>query len=128
MKNCIKEYLDNCKVLLPMYGENEKLYLQRMNNSLLEFKEEKSNISYDDIINRFGTPASVVNAYIEDLDTDVLIKNIKRTKIIKRTVITIVTIILSFSLIITTYELYKLNKLYDEFREQQPAQVETTIE
>lgn len=128
MKNCIKEYLDNCKVLLPMYGKNEKFYMQRMTNRILEFEEEKNDINYDDIVKRFGTPASVVNAYIENLDTNVLIKNIKRTKTIKKTVILIITIVLSASLIVTTYELFKLNKLYEEIRQHQPDQIETTIE
>lgn len=128
MKNCIKEYLDNCKTLLPMYGSNEKLYIQRMGHRLLEFEEEKKDINYDDIVNRFGSPTSIVHAYIEDLDTDVLIKNIKRTKIIKKVTITILAIVLSISLIITTYRLYKLNKLYEEVKQHQPVQVETTIE
>ena len=30
--------------------------------------------------------------------------------------------------IVTTYELYKLNKLYEEVRQHQPVQIETTIE
>lgn len=128
MKNCIKEYLDNCKTLLPMYGKNEKLYMQRMSNRLLEFKEEKKDMNYDDIVNRFGSPVSVVNAYIEDLDTDVLIRNIKRTKIIKKMAVIILAIVLSCSLIVTVYRLYNLNRLYEEVRQQQPVQVETTIE
>ena len=111
-----------------MYGENEKLYIQRTSHRLLEFEEEKKDINYDDIVNRFGSPASIVHAYIEDLDTDVLIKNIKRTKIIKKAAITILAIVLSCSLIITTYRLYKLNKLYEEVKQHQPVQVETTIE
>jgi len=128
MKNCIKEYLDNCKTLLPMYGKNEKLYMQRMSNRLLEFKEEKNDMNYDDIVNRFGSPVSVVNAYIEDLDTDVLIRNIKRTKIIKKMAIIILAIVLSCSLIVTAYELQKYNQLCEEVRQHQPVQVETTIE
>ena len=128
MKNCIKEYLYKCKTLLPMYGKNEKLYMQRMSNRLLEFKEEKKDMNYDDIVNRFGSPVSVVNAYIEDLDTDVLIRNIKRTKIIKKMAIIILAIVLSCSLIVTVYRLYNLNRLYEEVRQHQPVQVETTIE
>ncbi len=128
MKNCIKEYLDNCKTLLPMYGKNEKLYIQRMSNRLLEFEEEKNDMNYDDIVNRFGSPASIVNAYIEDLDTAVLIKNIKRTRIIKKMSVIILMIILSCSLIVTAYELHKYNQLCEEVRQHQPVQVETTIE
>ena len=128
MKNCIKEYLDKCKTLLPMYGKNEKLYMQRMSNRLLEFKEEKKDMNYDDIVNRFGSPVSIVNAYIEDLDTDVLIRNIKRTKIIKKMAVIILAIVLSCSLIVTVYRLYNLNRLYEEVRQHQPVQVETTIE
>lgn len=111
-----------------MYGKNEKLYLQRMNERLLEFKGEKDDISYDDIVNRFGSPTSVVNAYIEDLDTNVLIRNIKRTKIIKKIAVIILSIILSCSLIVTAYELYKYNQLCEEIKQHQPVQVETTIE
>jgi uncharacterized membrane protein len=128
MKNCIKEYLDNCKTLLPMYGKNEKLFIQRMNDSLLEFEEEKSDLNYDNIVKRFGTPSSVVNAYIENLDTDTLIKNIKRTKIIKKIAISIIVIISLVSLSVAGYELYKYNQLCKQIQEHQPVQVETTIE
>jgi len=128
MSNCIKEYLKDCQTLLPMYGEDEKKFIQRLNDNLIEFEEEKKDISYEDIVKRFGNPTSIVYAYVEELDTDVLIKNIRRTKIIKKAVIIVIAIVLSCSLIATIYQLYNLNKLYEEVKRDQPTQVETIIE
>ena len=53
---------------------------------------------------RFGSPVSVVNAYIEDLDTDVLIRNIKRTKIIKKMAVIILAIVLSWTVALVNVE------------------------
>lgn len=90
--------------------------------------KETHLLTYEEIVNELGKPNEVVSSFIDDIDTNKLIKSIKKTSIIKKTAITIIVIILSCSLIVTTFELYKLNKLYDEVKQHQPVQVETTIE
>lgn len=124
MNNDIKKYLNEVKLIIPLNSKEKKEFILMLENRI----KETHLLTYEEIVNELGKPNEVVSSFIDDIDTNELIKSIKKTSIIKKTAITIIVIILSCSLIVTTFELYKLNKLYDEVKQHQPVQVETTIE
>ncbi len=124
MNNDIKKYLKEVKLIIPLNSKEKKEFILMLENRI----KETHLCTYEDIVNELGKSNEVASSFIDDIDTNNLIKSIKRTSIIKKTALIIITIILSCSLIVTTYELYKLNKLYEEVRQHQPVQIETTIE
>ena len=124
MNNDIKKYLKEVKLIIPLNSKEKKEFILMLENRI----KETHLCTYEDIVNELGKSNEVASSFIDDIDTNNLIKSIKRTSIIKKTALIIITIILSCSLIVTTYELYKLNKLYEEVRQHQPVQIKTTIE
>ncbi len=124
VNNDIKKYLKEVKLIIPLNSKEKKEFILMLENRI----KETHLCTYEDIVNELGKSNEVASSFIDDIDTNNLIKSIKRTSIIKKTALIIITIILSCSLIVTTYELYKLNKLYEEVRQHQPVQIETTIE
>lgn len=124
VNNDIKKYLKEVKLIIPLNSKEKKEFILMLENRI----KETHLCTYEDIVNELGKSNEVASSFIDDIDTNNLIKSIKRTSIIKKTALIIITIILSCSLIVTTYELYKLNKLYEEVRQHQPVQIKTTIE
>lgn len=124
MNNDIKKYLNEVKIIIPLNSKEKQNFLFMLEDRIKETKL----MTYQQIVDELGTPNELAASFIDDVDTDDLIKSIKKTNIIRNTAIVIILIILSCSLIITTYRLYNLNQLYEEVSQQQPVEVETTIE
>lgn len=124
MNSDIKKYIREVKLILPLNLKEKNEFILMLENRIKE-----SHLStYKEIVNELGTPNEVASSFIEDMDTDILIKSIEKTNTIKKTAIAIIIIILTCALTVTTYELYEYKKLCDEVRQQQPVEVETTIE
>lgn len=124
MNNDIKRYLKEVKIIIPLNSKEKQDFLL-----MLEKRINETHLStYEEIVNELGKPNELASSFIDDIDTNTLIKSIKKTNIIRKTAITIIVIILSCSIIVTTYKLYEYKKLCDEVRQHQPVEVETTIE
>ena len=126
--DCINKYIKECNSLLPLHGNQEKIFIKNLRETLLEFQEEKGSIYYNDIIERFGHPLDIVYEYIRDLNEDTLMKNLNKRTLIKRGVILIIAIVTIISSSLAIYKTYQFNKLVDEVRDAQPVEVETIIE
>ncbi len=119
-----KKYLSEIKLIILLNSKEKKEFILMLENRI-----KGTHLStYEEIVNELGKSSEVASSFIDDMDTNDLIKSIKKTNIIKKTSIIIIVIILTCTLIVTIYRLYKLNKLYEEVRQHQPVQVETTIE
>ncbi len=124
MNNDIKRYLKEVKIIIPLNSKEKQDFLL-----MLEKRINETHLSpYEEIVNELGKPNELASSFIDDIDTNTLIKSIKKTNIIRKTAIAIIVIILSCSIIVTTYKLYEYKKLCDEVRQNQPVEVETTIE
>ena len=124
MNNDIKRYLKEVKIIIPLNSKEKQDFLL-----MLEKRINETHLStYEEIVNELGKPNELASSFIDDIDTNTLIKSIKKTNIIRKTAITIIVIILSCSIIVTTYKLYEYKKLCDEVRQHHPVEVETTIE
>lgn len=124
MNSDMKKYIREVKLILPLNLKEKNEFILMLENRIKE-----SHLStYKEIVNELGTPNEVASSFIEDMDTDILIKSIEKTNTIKKTAIAIIIIILTCALTVTTYELYEYKKLCDEIRQHQPVEVETTIE
>lgn len=124
MNNDIKKYLKEVKLIIPLNSKEKKEFILMLENRI----KETHLCTYEDIVNELGKSSEVASSFIDDTDTNILMKSINRTRIIKRCALAIIMIILSCSLIVTAYELHKYNQLCEEVKQQQPVQIETTIE
>lgn len=77
MKSGKQRYASELKALFPIHTKKEKQYIR----SLLANIEESR--SYSDIIEEFGEPTSAVSAYYENIDTQQLIRSLKRKRLLQ---------------------------------------------
>ena len=124
MNNDIKRYLKEVKIIIPLNSKEKQEFILMLENRIKESKL----ITYQQVVDELGNPNELASSFIDDIDTNTLIKSFKKTNIIRRATIAVILIVLSCTLVVTSYRLYNLNKLYDEVRQQQPVEVETTIE
>lgn len=127
MKNYIRKYLYECKILLPLHRKEEKTFLKRLKENINEYSMEKENITYEDIIDRFGKPTEVVNSYIADLDSEDIIKNLNKRRVFKLFMLVITGIVLIASISVSIYKVNQYNKLIEEIKDDQPVYYKDTI-
>lgn len=118
------QYKNNILSLMPLKTKKEKNYVKDYMVSVNEFCMEFPNANYDDIIENFGEPKSVVVAYLKECDENYLLKKINTRNIVKKAAGSIIVIICCLSLI-STYLLYKG---YQEARESYITREEVFIE
>ncbi|MFQ8706371.1 MAG: DUF6120 family protein [Thomasclavelia sp.] len=103
MNTDVKRYLNEIKYLLPLFQRKEKEYFKRTKNII--FKETKNipNITYDDCVYRYGTPENVVKTYIDELDTDIIMKKLHKNS--EKNIVLLIFMIIM-------YLIYRLIKLF----------------
>lgn len=86
-------------------------YLKNLRINVNEFDEDYPLSSYDEFVEKFGTPKDIFINYINSQNEEYLIKKIKRKKIMKIICICILSfiIIIEFSQAISAYESYQEN-------------------
>lgn len=118
------QYKNNILSLMPLKTKKEKNYVKDYMVSVNEFCMEFPNANYDDIVENFGEPKSVVVAYLKECDENYLLKNINFRNIIKKTMSSIVIIILCIALVAT----YLLYKGYNDAKDSYISREEVFIE
>lgn len=83
MNKVIEQYMKNVRRCFPIYRKTEKIYLRRLKESVELFGSENINLSYDDLVEEFGSPSSVASEYFRNVDNGDLIKALKRGKVVK---------------------------------------------
>ena len=86
----LKQYFKQIKLLLPIYGKEEKVFINDLKKTVDAYVEEHPDCTYADILERFEEPAEVVYNYISSLDQHALCKRISLRKTIKRAIIIVV--------------------------------------
>ncbi len=86
----LKQYFKQIKLLLPIYGKEEKVFINDLKKAVDAYVEEHPDCTYADILERFEEPAEVVYNYIASLDQHALCKRISLRKTIKRAIIIVV--------------------------------------
>ena len=124
MDNLAKQYIKNAKALFPLMNKDEKKYFEKLSINVEDYCEAKSVSSIEELYRDFGTPADVANSYFLNADLDYILKQIKRTKIIK---ISLITIIVSVLIAVSTF-CYIIYNEHQVYLEQQMFIEETFIE
>lgn len=98
MKNKnIRKYYLLIKILFPKINFSEGKFLHELKLSLIELEADNHNLTYEDIVNTFGSPETLVSDYISNQDPDYIIQCIKKKKI-KKTIISVIILVLLLGL------------------------------
>ena len=108
--NATKKYAKVIRSIFPIWTKNEKHFFTDLKGSIVEFCADRENISFDDLVQKFGT-------------TEYLYKQLSRSRHIRFTCYFATIGIVIMLIIGSAYNYIS----YREFQEQLPAIEETTI-
>ena len=119
MNNLCKQYIKNVRALFPIIGKTEKQYLRKLELNLQEYCEETSASCIEELYRDLGSPSEVVNSYYSNVDMDYLLRQIKRTKIIKTTFValilaTLVSVSEYCILLYAEHKVFKAEQIFSE--------------
>lgn len=123
LNNEAKIYYKKIKKLITFSSKDKDEFLSIIEKRLIDYCSDVDDIYYDKLVAEFGTPNEVACSYVESLDTDQLLKQIKIKRAIQVMFVIICICILSY----TVYNMYNLNRLYNEAKQSLDIHEETTI-
>ena len=124
MKSIYKQYISDIKILFPSWGRDERNYISKFKQNLLDDSNDESIISKEDLYGRYGSPKDVVNSYYENIDIDNTIKRIRISKYIKYFIVTLIlcALICASAFALNMYHSYKV------FERQEAVLTEEVVE
>lgn len=82
-----RRYLRNVKDWLPCSGKLKREIMARIKNVLDDYLAEHPDADFAELSHRFGLPKQIAASYVEDMDTEELLRNLR----IRRRIVGIVT-------------------------------------
>ncbi|MCD8028604.1 MAG: DUF6120 family protein [Erysipelotrichaceae bacterium] len=77
MSNDLKRYINDCKILFPIYGTREKRFMEKIICNI-----NHQEVTYDEIVEQFGSPSEIIISYFNEQDDMYLIQRTKTYKTI----------------------------------------------
>ena len=96
----IKRYLREVRSWLPCSNKLKKGILDKILGNVSAFCEEHPEAGYDEIVARFGTPYQIASAYVDEMDTGELLKNLRIKRKVVRVVATVSAAIIATWLLV----------------------------
>ena len=106
----VKKYIKQCKYLFPSYGKSEKEYIRKLIDNI---DDGSHDMTYDEVVERLGTPKEVIISYYEQEDMDKLIEKAKVRRLLKN----FLSIALAVLLVFLCYKAYIYQKTFEEIRD-----------
>ncbi len=94
MNKDMKKYLRELKILLPVHGEKEKIFLEDIKSSILEITDNQENITYEFLCNEFGRPQDIIINYFSEIDHEYLRKKLRIASVVRKTAIIFIVLVL----------------------------------
>ena len=121
MNKYTKKYFKDCQSLFPVFGKEERKFLNKIKNNI-EYND--SDLSYKAIVERLGEPKDIVISYYEEKDSMYLIKRARTTQIIKKSFIIFIVVITIF----LGFQAYIYQQEDDEIKKSSNGYFEEVIE
>jgi len=120
----LRKYMKNCRRLFPVYGKYERQFLKRLKERITEYIVDFPNLSYDGLVEQFGSPKDIVLGYYDSVDDDYLLKKTNLIKNLRIFLIALIIMAISF----LSYRSYMIYQAYLDAKDTIIIYEETTIE
>ena len=122
-----RKYIRQCRTLFPVYGKSERTFLNRLKVQVNEHLDVFPDLSYEKLVEQFGTPKEVVMEYYDNIEDDYLLSKIDLAKKVKKFLlfIAILFLVYFFYQSYTTYQALNLIKDQQIIYEKQGTIEET---
>ena len=132
MKNLVSKdlrlYFKQIKSLLPLYGKQERRFLENFKEDVEDYIERNPNATINDITAEFGEATYVAASYIENLESEDLNKRLSLKKMFWYMILAVVMVAFAFA--VFAFAVFEAVLLYKEYLAAQDAHMvreETTI-
>jgi hypothetical protein len=123
-RDTLKHYLKQIKSLFPVYGKYEKRFLMDFEKSIQSYLESDAEMTAQNAISHFGSPADIMREYMENIDGDDLIK---RVRVAQKIRVGVVAVVLIVAIVAATLSVMLYHQ-YEEAQEALASVVEVEIE
>ena len=117
----VKKYIKQCKYLFASYGKSEKEYIRKLIDNI---DDGSHDMTYDEVVERLGTPKEIIISYYEQEDMDKLIEKAKVRRLLKN----FLSVALVVLMVFLCYKAYIYQKTFEEIRDSKGGYFEETIE
>ena len=114
MKKNSKKFIKYVKRIIPIHSKDKREFILLLSQRIKEFSDDLERCTYQDIVNEFGTPNEVAGSYIENMESNELIKKLNRKKLFKYFLLTLLILIT----LLWGFKMYRLNQLYEEAKSE----------
>ena len=111
-----RKYIRQCRIVFPIYGKAERIFLNRLKIQVNEHLDLFPDLSYGELVERFGTPKEVVMEYYGNMDDDYLLKKMNFVKHVR-----IFLSVIALALIV--FFAYRSYVIYESFQEVKDSKV-----
>ena len=101
-----RQYINSIKLLLPLYGSEERTFLNSLNNYINVFFRDRKISSVNELYDEFGYPQEVVHNYLSSIDTEDLVPKITKFRSTKNAAIIMCIAISAISIVVSSMALY----------------------
>lgn len=112
MNKTCKTYLSEVKALFPIWGKDERTYISKFKETLLDCIGDEAAITKEDLYRELGFPKDVVDSYYLNADIGDIIKRIRISRYIRNSIFIILFCAIIFSFAVT-FNMYKSYKMFD---------------
>ena len=84
-----KKFIKYVKRIIPIHSKDKREFILLLSQRIKEFSDDLERCTYQDIVNEFGTPNEVAGSYIENMESNELIKKLNRKKLFKYFLLTL---------------------------------------
>ncbi len=109
-----KKFIKYVKRIIPIHSKDKREFILLLTQRIKEFSDDLERCTYQDIVNEFGTPNEVAGSYIENMESNELIKKLNRKKLLKYFLSTLLILIT----LLWGFKMYRLNQLYEEAKSE----------
>ena len=120
----LRQYRKNIQMMLPIYEKKEKEYLDGLFNNIKDYLEDNPDMTQEQFLEKFGSPADVAATYISCADNDYLLKKLQKNRILKKGICSILLLLIIFSILISSI----MYATYLDAKNHNIHSIETTIE
>ena len=119
-----KQYIKELRHFFPVYGSAERRFYTDIKGSITDYLESNPQALRDDLIREFGVPSQIVFDYFSNIESDQLLKKLKRSRYIRTACFAIVSAFCVFAVVgLITWRIAYMN-----YTNSKINSTETTIE
>ena len=88
-----KKFIKYVKRIIPIHSKDKREFILLLSQRIKEVSDDLERCTYQDIVNEFGPPNEVAGSYIENMESNELIKKLNRKKLFKYFLLTLLILV-----------------------------------